>query len=324
MTGIALLALGGTISMVQEDGAAVPRRRAAQLAATDDRYTVAVDVALVGGSEVDGQHLCDLGHHLVELARPAVVTVGTDAIEEVAAWLAWAGPWPQPVAVTGSMIPGGRPDSDGAANLIDAAATVAALPWSEPVVVFGGDVLLGRESLKVSGALRAAFAAPGRGPVGGVGPLGPSVWRTPAPTRGLGLPGGVPPAVPVVTAALGDDGLLLASAIAVAPGAVVVAANGAGNLPPGMARVAVDAAAAGDAVVIVTSRAPDAFTCPVYGYPGGSAELTAAGVTFAPGLTPHRARAVAGLALAHRTDVAAAIRTASDDVMGVPLVAVPT
>lgn len=313
MSGVALLTLGGTISMVQEATSATPKLGAAQLAQASPLITKAVDVALVGGSEVDTAHLQLLGHQLASVQRPAVVTVGTDAIEETAAWLAWAGPWSYPVAVTGSMMPGGRSDSDGNANIVDAVTTVSTLQWSEPVVVFGGHVLLGREAVKVSGALRDAFSAPGRGPIGGVGPLGLTLWREPTPTRGFGAPPSPAPVVPLVIAAMGDDGVLLDTAVARSSRGVVVAANGAGNLPPAMAAVAVGAAKS-DVPIVVATRAADAVTSPVYGYPGGSSELAEAGVIFASGLSPHRARIVVGLAIAHQMDVSAAIRQATADV----------
>lgn len=49
--------------------------------------------------------------HLIGLGG-IVVTTGTDSIEEVAAWLAYRERWPVPIAVTGAMVVGERPDSD--------------------------------------------------------------------------------------------------------------------------------------------------------------------------------------------------------------------
>lgn len=328
MAEVALLALGGTVSMAQDANEAVPALGAGQIAAWDRRITEAVDVARVGGSEVAGSHLVDLAEHLRAQFRAgavgAVVTCGTDAIEEVAAWLAWTGPWPAPVAVTGSMLPGSRPDSDGRANVSDAVTTVLAAPVTEPLVVFAGEVLLGREAVKMSGSVRTAFAAPGRGGIGAVTPLGAVFWRLPAATSGLGVPPRAPIPVPVVLAALGDDGQLLALAGEHPAGVVVVAANGAGNLPPQMAACATALLDKGVAVVIA-SRSPDALTSPVYGYPGGSSQLASYGAVFVPGLTPHRARIIAGIALAHRHDVAAVLRRAADDLVeGAPQRAGPT
>jgi L-asparaginase len=106
--------------------------------------------------------------------------------------------------------------------------------------------------------------------------------------------------VPIVVAGLDDDGALLTFAGSRHP-AVVVAANGAGNLPPRQAAAAQRLIEDGT-VVVITTRAPDARVAPRYGYPGGVATLAAAGAYLAPGLTPHRARLLVTLGLAQGVD----------------------
>lgn len=308
-----LLGLGGTISMTQRaDGAAVPTLDAARLAEMVEGVGTtgpgrggvgtAKDIALVGGSEVTAAHLHDLGAAIADLGAGhdgVVVTCGTDAIEEVAAFLTWAGPLGTSVAVTGSMLPGGRADSDAAANLADAVVAACALPADhDPVVVAHGEVLLGVEAIKASGLYRQAFAAPGRGPIGHVTPEGLRRDRLPTPASGrMGLPPRPVWLPPLLTAGLDDDGHLLRMAGASAP-MIVVAANGAGNVPTGV-RDAIAELIADDVVVVVASRAPDAAVAPVYGYPGGGVELVATGAVLVNGLSPYRARIVAALAHAH-------------------------
>lgn len=300
MSDLHLIALGGTISMRPSGGGAVPVSGAERLAARVEGFGSSEDLALVGGSEVSLDLLEELSARCSDLADAGtagvVVTTGTDSIEELVSWVTYRRSWPMPIVVTGSMVPGERFDSDGTANLADAAAVGLASREIDPVVVFGGRIYAGREVLKESGVERDAFGAPRRGALGTVG--GGHVQWLRQPPRGPshGAPTCPVVPVPIVVAALADDGALLRAAGA-GRTAVVVAANGAGNLPPGQAVAAGDLMADGT-LVVITTRAPDARVAPIYGYPGGSARLEADGAVLAPGLTPHRARLLVTLGLA--------------------------
>lgn len=300
MSGVYLLGLGGTISMRLTDKGAVPVTGAVELSETVAGFSGAESLALVGGSEVD----FDLWERLIARARELVadgadgivVTTGTDSIEETAAWLAYRENWPVPVVVTGSMILGTRHDTDGRANLADALAVASSGADVDPVVVFAGKIFDGREAVKVSGVVRDAFDAPGRGPIGYV--VGGQVqWhRSPARGKSHGDPTGPIRPVPVVLAALGDDGSVLRAA-GDGQRAVVVAANGAGNLPPKQAAAAEDLIDGGR-LVVLTTRAADGRVAPVYGYPGGVVGLVEHGAQLAAGISPHRARLLVTLGLA--------------------------
>jgi L-asparaginase len=304
MSRVFLLGLGGTISMRETATGAVPVTGAAGLTEEVDGFAGAEDLALVGGSEVDFELLERLVARARELvaegADGIVITTGTDSIEEVAAWLSYRENWPVPVVVTGSMIVGTRPDSDGRANLADALAVAASGSDIDPVVVFAGRIFDGREVLKVSGVVRDAFDAPGRGPVGYVVGGRVSWHRTPSRVKAHGDPIGPIRPVPVLLAALGDDGSILRAAGTTQP-AIVVAANGAGNLPPKQAAAAQELIDGGT-LVVITTRATDARVAPVYGYPGGVAGLANYGAQLADGLSPHRARLLVTLGLAQGLD----------------------
>jgi len=296
-----LLALGGTISMVEDDrGVATPALGAHDLATLVPGIAAGEDVAKVGGSEVGWAVLHQLTERLVRVAPTVpgvIVTTGTDSIEELGAWLTWTGPWPCPVVVTGSMVPGATPGSDAAANLADAVAVTRSPVARHPVLAFAGEVFAAVEVLKVSGTARRAFAAPGRGPVAVVAAGGVRQLRRPAPASVLGPPPRTVRSVPLLVASCDDDGAAT-RALGRGQPAVVIAANGAGNLPLGMAGAVGDLIDAG-VVAVLTSRTPDATVAATYGYPGGSAGLAGRGVVLAPGLSPHRARVLVALALAH-------------------------
>lgn len=153
------------------------------------------------------------------------------------------------------------------------------------------------EVLKISGTARRAFSAPGRGPVAIVAAGSIRQLRRPGPVPTLGPPPRALRPVPLLVASCDDDGAAT-RLLGLDQPAVVVAANGAGNLPPAMADAVGDLIDAG-AVVVLTSRTPDATVAPTYGYPGGSAGLADRGAVLASGLSPHRARVLTALALAH-------------------------
>lgn len=304
MSDVRLIGLGGTISMHETVDGAVPFIGADHLAARVDGFGGAEDLALVGGSEVDLDLMERVVGRITELvddgADGVVVTIGTDSIEELSTWLTYRQTWPIPVVVTGSMITGARSDSDGIANLSDARTVAASGADIDPVVVFGGRVYSAREVLKVSGIARDAFDAPGRGALGIVGGGQITWFRSLRRGSAHGAPQQPVRPLPIVVAALGDDGALLSWAGAGQP-AVVVAANGAGNLPPSQAAAAHRLIDDGT-LVVITTRAPDARVAPRYGYPGGVATLAARGAQLAPGLSPHRARLLVALGIAQGLD----------------------
>ncbi|BBX01192.1 hypothetical protein BST36_12535 [Mycolicibacterium moriokaense] len=299
-----LVGLGGTISMHDTDRGAVPSADASEIAARTGGFATAESLEVLGGSEVDFPHLERLVAAVTRLidtgAHGVVVTTGTDSIEEVSAWLSYREQWPIPVVVTGSMVAGARSDSDGAANLADAQAVADGITV-DPVVVFAGRIFSGREVIKTSGVERDAFGAPGRGALGIVN-SGEVRWhRVPERRKAHGAPIHPIRPVPIVATGLGDDGALLAAAGERHP-AVVVAANGAGNLPPRSAEIAIELVANG-VLVVVTTRAPDARVGARYAYPGGGATLVEGGVLLASGLSPHRARLLVTLGLAQGRDL---------------------
>lgn len=292
---IRLLALGGTISMADSPSGARPAIHAGELAKPHERITSSVDVAFLGGSEVDFNVLSDLVREIDRAISDGVdgvvVTLGTDAIEEAAAWVSCSGPWSIPVVFTGSMLPGRTVGSDGLSNLSDAIDVAADPTTTEPVVVFGGRIFAAHEVLKVSGMERMAFDSPGRGSAGVIIAGRPHWHRLLLPWEFcLGRPGREFPQIPILLAYLGGDGELITAASARSE-IIVIAGNGAGNLPSAQAFAAIKAANDGKLVVVV-SRASDSRAGPLYGYPGGSATLAEEGVIVAPGLTPHRARVI--------------------------------
>ena len=301
-TELVHVALGGTISMQIIDGLAVPALSGAELAARAGIETTAVDLAAVGGPQLNFGLLSGTVSVIAAAqargARGVIVTLGTDAIEEAGSFLAYAGPWDINVVVTGAMAPGAEHGSDGPQNMRDAAAIAGGLPLPEPVVVFAGRVALARAVVKVSGLERDAFASPTERSwtVGEVIDAGELPGLGPSPPM-LGIPGPTTVEVPIVVSALSigerDRNPALAAPV---PPALVCVASGAGNLTPEACVIAESALAAGSVVAIAT-RALDRRLSAGYGYPGGSGMLVAAGAVLAAGMSPHRLRVFLLIAL---------------------------
>lgn len=94
--------------------------------------------------------------------------------------------------------------------------------------------------------------------------------------------------MPIVTAALGDDGDPLRTAAAAADG-VVVSAFGAGHLTPGLAG-ALREVAARLPVVLTVRPERGSMLRDTYGFEGAERDLRASGAVCAPFLSPAAAR----------------------------------
>jgi L-asparaginase len=140
---------------------------------------------------------------------------------------------------------------------------------------------------KVDSTGPAAFGSPGAGPVGRI--VDGRVWLHARPIATPVLdPSELDHRVAIVTAALGDDGMLLEAAARQSDGLVVVA-FGAGHLPPGMLRALTEATSA--IPVLLTCRpARSQMLFSTYGFEGAEGDLRASGAVCVPFLSAEAAR----------------------------------
>ncbi|MGY1823194.1 asparaginase [Geodermatophilus sp. SYSU D00079] len=306
MRRVHLLATGGTIaSRASPEGLAATTPAADLLAAAGRPPDVEVtvrDLSTVGSYALTP---ADLRRLVTEVRRDlsgdvdgVVVTHGTDTMEESAYLADLVHDDPRPVVFTGAQRPFDSPAPDGPANLA-AALAVAASPLARELGVllcFDGLVFPARGVRKVETLRSAAFAAPGRGPVLQVADR--SVVPLARPVR----PGPLPldldrelPRVDVVACYLGADAALLRAAVDAGAAGVVLAAFGAGNVPPAVAEEAARLVARG-IPVLVCSRVPSGPVAPLYA--GGGAGLARSGALFAGDLSPWQGRLLLAAALA--------------------------
>ena len=302
-------ALGGTIAMTRTAGGGVAPSLTADdlLVAVPGLAELGVELSAVTFRSLPGSSLTVadllalrelLGAHFAEGAVGAVVTQGTDTIEESAYVLDLLHRGPQPIVVTGAMRNPSVAGADGPANVL-AAVTVAASRQARAagcVVAFADEIHPARRVRKTHATSPAAFVSVDGGPLGYlvegevrlVNRL-PERHTLPAPTGPL-------PRVGVYTATLGDDGEALA-AMAPRLDALVIAGFGAGHVP-GTWPSLVEALCARMPVVLASRTGAGSSLTRTYAFDGSESDLRRRGVIPAGWLHPYKARLLVQLALA--------------------------
>jgi L-asparaginase len=292
---------GGTISMQVVPGrGAVPARSGREILALVPRMVDTASIVLDDFDRIPGPHwtperMLDLARHLRSRLGEApfdgaVVTHGTDTLEETAYLLDLVLDTELPVVLTGAMKTADDPSWDGPANLL-AAARCAASERSRGLgvlVVFDDAVHAARGVTKMHTEAFGAFASPRHGSLGEMEVDGPRYRRVPASPERIPTDR-VESRVALVAAAAGMDARPLRHALDDGARGVVVEALGRGNVPPAMMAGVREAAARG-VPVVVASRCPRGRTAPRYGYEGGGRDLEEAGALFAGDLSAAKAR----------------------------------
>lgn len=220
----------------------------------------------------------------------AVVTHGTDTLEETAYFLDLTVGGTMPVVVVGSMRNSSEPDWDGPRNLRDAVA-VAAHPSARDhgvLVCLGGDILAASEATKVDTADVATFASPNFGPIGRITNRTVLIHRHPLRRETIAI-SPLPPFIPLFKLYAGMDGTLIDAAVELGARGVVVEAFGVGNVTPPVF-TALCRVMQRNLPVVLVSRCPVGRVEHVYAYEGAGKLLYEAGVIFADYLNGPKAR----------------------------------
>jgi L-asparaginase len=316
---VQLIFTGGTISMEVDHvvGAAIPVRSGEQILASApglDRYA-SFDInnfAKLPGPHMTPPLMLELaGMVRVLLEREdtagAVVTHGTDTLEETAYFLHLVHESEKPVAFVGAMRNASELGWDGPPNLIAGVRTVVdpAARGLGVLVVMNDEINSAAEVTKTHTEAVDTFRSPDYGPLGIVDKDRVIITRRPVGRTYIPAPSGLPD-VALVKMAAGMDGRMVRAAVATGAEGLVIEALGRGNVPPETLPAIREALASG-LPVVVTSRCLRGRVLDTYGYPGGGHELREMGCLFGGALPGQKARIRLMLALAaasSRADVA--------------------
>lgn len=297
---IRLIFTGGTISMRDDAGrGAVPVLSGADLLKDVPGLEQFCQPVVHDFGQLPGPHMTPARMwELSELVQKsfaegfdgAVITHGTDTLEESAYLLDLRHKGPQPVVFVGAMRTSSQLSWDGPINLFQACRVAADAQARDRgvLVVMNSSVCAASEVTKTYTEALDTFQAPDTGPVAMFDGDELRFHRVPACRKSLFGPR-LETRVCLIVASAGDDGSLVDLVCKRGDKGIVVEALGRGNLPPPMAK-AVVRAQDGGTIVLLTSRCWGGRVSGTYGYEGGGARLKEAGLVFAPGIPGHKAR----------------------------------
>ena len=299
---IVVVATGGTIAMKYDEqkGGLVPACTGEDLAAAvpglgEIAPLEFVQFTNVASPAMTPQLMWELHCKLEEvLARDdvagAIVTHGTDTLEETSYFLDLLHTSDKPIVTTAAMRGADEAGPDGPMNIYCAVKTAA----SREAVDMGVLVCLNEtlhapgEVMKTHSANPATFESPWWGPVGYVDPDRVVMRRKP-----LGVVRFAPKAltarVDVVKAMTGVGREYVDFAVSQGCRGIVIEGFGRGNVPPAMTAGLADAVKAGVAVVL-TTRTPGGRVLDVYGYPGSVTDTRNAGAAMGGEISAAKAR----------------------------------
>ena len=299
---VTIFSMGGTISSVDSGGRGVEPTLTGEALVSDVPEIAGVaDVSAVSFRQAASGEL--VVRDLVELAAEisgridggaagAVVTQGTDTIEETSFVLDLLVDREAPVVVTGAMRNPTLPGADGPANLLAAIQVVASdvARGLGTMVVLNDEIHLARFVRKTHTSNPATFRSDPVGPVGWISEGVPRVVLRPTGRHKITPPEN-PGESPVALyhVALGDDGRLLPEIEVKGYAGLVVEAMGGGHVPSVMVETLEDLASKMP-VVLASRTGGGEVLRSTYGFVGSETDLLERGLIYAGPLDGRKAR----------------------------------
>ncbi len=298
---ILIIHTGGTISMSEDasTGAVVPTEKNPMTDKTNELFELA-DIIVEEPFHLPSPHITPVEmlvlrdlidkHYQTGKIDGAVITHGTDTLEETAYFLDLTLQAPIPVIVTGAMRSSNEIGSDGLYNLI---ASLRVAVSSEAMnkgvlVVLNDEIHTAENCTKTHTSNVSTFQSPQYGPIGIVTKRGVLFHHSPLTKESYQI-SDVSKKVVLVKAHAGMDSSLLMAIKDLQMDGVVIEALGQGNLPPAAAN-GVQSLIEANIPVVLVSRCFNGIAQDVYGYEGGGKQLKELGVIFSNGLNGQKAR----------------------------------
>jgi len=299
---VVLLATGGTIASRYDPslGRTVASQRAEDLLQMLPQVSEVAQLeienfATIPSFDMSVQFAFGLARRVGEvLARSeiagAVVTHGTDTMEETSYLADLLSSSEKPAVFTGAQRAHDDAHPDGPLNLLNA-LRVAASPLARDlgaVVCFNGTIHAARDVAKVHASAVETFQSYERGALGEVDGARVVIHRRPVLRRSFGIDR-LEDRVELFRLSLGVDLRALEATIERGVAGLVIEAFGRGNGPTGLTAL-VRRAVQKDILVLVTSRCAVGRVEAIYGGGGGGRDLSDAGAIFAGDLKGPKAR----------------------------------
>ena len=225
-----------------------------------------------------------------EDAAGAVVTHGTDTLEETAYLLDLTLNTTKPVCLTAAMRSGTSVSPDGPRNILCAVKTAASPRASGTgvLVVMNEEIHAAREVTKTHTANVKSFTSPFWGPLGCVDEDKVIFRRQPLHSQKI-RPEKLVEEVYLVKLTAGSDDLLLKCLVQNQAKGIVLEGLGRGNVPPAVVP-GIKLALEKSIPVVLTTRSAGGRVLDVYGYEGGARHLKEMGVILAGEISGPKAR----------------------------------
>jgi L-asparaginase len=306
---VTVFSMGGTISSVDSGGKGVEPTLTGEALVSDVPQIAGVaevsaeSFRQASSGELKVEDLVELAAEISARidggAAGAVVTQGTDTIEETSFVLDLLVDREAPVVVTGAMRNPTLPGADGPANLLAAiqVAVSGAARGLGTVVVLNDEIHLARFVRKTHTSNPATFRSDPVGPVGWVSEGVPRVVLRPVGGHKVDLSGNAEDhPVALYHVVLGDDGRLLPKLEEEGYAGLVVEAMGGGHVPSLMAETLEDLASRMP-VVLASRTGGGEVLRSTYGFVGSEIDLLDRGLIYASHLDGRKARLLLTLLL---------------------------
>ncbi|CAM3879913.1 asparaginase [Mesobacillus zeae] len=233
----------------------------------------------------------------------AVITHGTDTLEETAYFLDLTVQADFPIVVTGAMRSSNEIGSDGLYNLMSAIRVASSVEarGKGVLVVLNDEIHTAENVTKTHTSNVSTFQSPQYGPIGIVTKRGIFFHHMPARQEGYDIVDVSKKAV-LIKAHAGMDSSLLMAVKGLKVNGIVIEALGQGNLPPA-AIPGLKALLCENIPVVIVSRCFNGIVQDTYGYEGGGKQLKEMGVIFSNGLNGQKARIKLLIALSQTSDM---------------------